>query len=108
MELATIVLAAGIGGLQIQGDFQLSPQMSKEIQRAVSLLFFQKFAHIKQICVPLKGLQPPATSCPMLMAVYAIKVFIFGRCNCILDSHIDTSEVSLVMGSLHMCWHVHV
>ena len=36
------------------------------------------------------------------------KKFLFGTCDCTVDSDAGTGELSLVLGILHLCGHVHV
>jgi len=40
------------------------------------------------------------------VAVVTMK-FLFGTCNCTVDSDIGTSDFSLVLGILHMCVDMH-
>ena len=41
------------------------------------------------------------------VAVEAIK-FLFGMCDCMVDSDVGTDDFSLVPGSLHVCGHARV
>ena len=38
----------------------------------------------------------------------AITKFLFGTCDCTLDSDVGTGDFSLVFGILHLCGHVHM
>ena len=34
--------------------------------------------------------------------------FLFGICNCKVDSDVGTGDILLVLGILHVCGHIHV
>ena len=38
----------------------------------------------------------------------AIMKLLFGMCKCTVDSDISTGDLSLVLGILHVCRHIHV
>ena len=34
--------------------------------------------------------------------------FLFGMCDCMVDIDVDTGDLALELGTLHVCGHVHV